>query len=337
MSFMIGYPTVPNGLFNKILLENSSRVQDVYFAWPGIASGRGTGCAAGTPEEERIEALLADLDLYHQAGLGLNLLLNGNCYGKDSLARSFFQNIGDTVDFLVTEFGLGSVTTASPVIAGFLKENFPNLERRASVNMEIGSVQGMEYLQDAFDGFYLRRELNRNISEIKRIRQWCDDNGKKLYALANSGCLNNCSAHNFHDNLVAHEHEIREMDNAFVFQSICGQFLKTPEHRERILEVTNFIRPEDLPLYDGLFDGIKLATRTNRTPAAVLLAYFSGSYRGNLLELLEPDHAGHFYPEIIDNGKIPADWAEKVLRCSKDCRNCGLCRDVYKQSRITLN
>ena len=36
----------------------------------------------------------------------------------------------------------------------------------------------------------------------------CDAEGKELYMLANSGCLNNCSAHVFHDNLVAHEAQI---------------------------------------------------------------------------------------------------------------------------------
>ncbi|MBQ8755283.1 MAG: hypothetical protein IJZ19_09655 [Lentisphaeria bacterium] len=336
MLFMIGYPTVRNENFNRILLSYREQIKDIYFSFPGIASGRGTGASAGIPEEERLDALLEDLNCFHHAGIGLNLLLNGNCYGKNSLGREFYNRIGDTVDFLVQEYGLSSVTTASPVIAGFLKKNFQELELRASVNMEIGSVSGMEYLQELFDGYYLKRELNRDIAAIRSIRQWCNDNGKKLYALVNSGCLNNCSAHNFHDNLVAHEDEIREMDNAFVFQSICGQFLKTPEHRERFLEVTNFIRPEDLALYEGLFDGIKLATRTNRTPAAVALAYFNRSFRGNLPELLEPDHAGHFYPEILANDKIPAQWVQKVLHCSKDCANCTFCRDVFNQSRITL-
>ena len=140
--------------------------------------------------------------------------------------NEFFNRIGDTVDFLVQEYGLSSVTTASPVIAGFLKKNFSCLELRASVNMEIGSVSGMEYLQDLFDGYYLKRELNRDLEAVARLSEWCDQNGKVLYALANSGCLNNCSAHNFHDNLVAHEMEISKMDNAYLFEGICHSFLK---------------------------------------------------------------------------------------------------------------
>ena len=33
----------------------------------------------------------------------------------------------------------------------------------------------------------------------------------------NSGCLNNCSVHVFHDNLVSHESEIAAMDNRCAF------------------------------------------------------------------------------------------------------------------------
>jgi predicted permease len=69
---------------------------------------------------------------------------------------------------------------------------------------------------------------------------------------------------------------------------------------------------------------------------AVALAYFNRSFRGNLPELLESDHAGHFYPEILANDKIPAQWVQKVLHCSKDCANCTFCRDVFNQSRVTL-
>ena len=53
---------------------------------------------------------------------------------------------------------------------------------------------------------------------------------KKLFMLANSGCLNFCSAHNFHDNLVAHEADISKMDNAYNFSGICHEYLKNTEN-----------------------------------------------------------------------------------------------------------
>ena len=338
MRFMIGYQMTADNRFLSLMLRNKEKIGEVYFAWPDIPSGRGTMKSGKSDSLYAIqEKLLSDLKLLSDAGIALNLLLNGHCYGRYSQARCFCEKIGDTVDFLASGFLLTSITTSSPLIAKFLKQNFPKLERRASVNMEIGTCEGMDYLAAFFDGYYLRRELNRNIGKIQEIRAWCLQNGKKLYALANSGCLNHCSAHNFHDNLVAHENEIREMDNAYEFSGICRSWLEQPEKRRDFLAVSNFIRPEDVNLYEGYFDGLKLATRVNRNPTAVAEAYFTGCCHGNLPDLLEPAHAEAFYPEILENSLLPADFGEHTLHCSHDCRNCSYCRTALEGALVNLN
>lgn len=40
---------------------------------------------------------------------------------------------------------------------------------------------------------------NRNLDKIKKLHTWFRKNGKKIFMLANSGGMNYCSAHNFHD------------------------------------------------------------------------------------------------------------------------------------------
>lgn len=191
-------------------------------------------------------------------------------------------------------------TTASPLIAKFVKSNFQDVKTRASVNMEIGTVQGMDYLARYFDGYYMKRELNRDFAAIENLSNWCRDNGKELHLLANSGCLNHCSAHNFHDNLVAHETEISKMDNAYSFTGICREYLSSPEHYISLIRDTNFIRPEDIHKYEPYFETAKLATRIHRNPAMVLGSYVRGKYSGNILELLEPAHS--IYPYVVENG-----------------------------------
>ncbi len=339
MRFLIGYPVASaGGMLVDLAISHGEQVVEVYFSWPGIPSGRGAGRGAGTGEAlGAVQRLLEDLRRLRNAGIELNFLLNGNCYGHRSQARSFFEKIGETVDFLVEEYSLASITTSSPLIAKFLKQNFPSLERRASVNMEIGTVEGMDYLAEFFDSYYLRRELNRSLDAIQKLRAWCDSNGKKLYALANSGCLNYCSAHNFHDNLVAHEHEISEMDNAYEFDGICKLWLANSEKRRNLLEVSNFIRPEDVQLYEGLFDGMKLATRVSRNPVSVVGAYLAGHFQGNLLDLLEPDHAESFYPEIVENSRLPEDFGERTMRCGHDCKRCAYCREALVGALVNLN
>ena len=155
--------------------------------------------------------------------------------------------------------------------------------------------------------------------------------------MANSGCLNNCSAHTFHDNLVAHEADIAKMDNAYDFNGICWDFLRKKENRASILKDTNFIRPEDIHLYDEYFTAAKLATRVSKNPIKTLRAYINGKYSGSINEILEPNHSGAIYPDNIENSKISKDFGKHVLNCNKQCAECGYCEKVVENATITLS
>ena len=229
-----------------------------------------------------------------------------------------------------------SVTTTSPIIGHFVRENFSELEVRASVNMEIATEEGMEYLADSFTSYYAKRELNHDLTALRRLRNWCDDHGKRLNLLANSGCLNYCSARQFHDNLVAHEQEIAIQDNAFVFHSACRSYLGSEKHRANILRVSNWIRPEDMEQYEEIADGVKLATRVAANPLQILLAYTSGHFAGNMLELLEPNYSELFYPVVLDNTAFPDDYNEKRCQCNRDCKSCGYCEQVFHSVKRTI-
>lgn len=333
MDLFVGYQLRRDRRFLETILQLRENITEVYFSWDRSPSGRS---AVGLGQDflpwEAAVRQQEDLREIAEAGIGLNLLLNANCYGADSLSRHFFQSTGDLTDYLIRELHLTSVTTTSPVIARFIKENFPGLEVRASVNMEIGTVEGLEYLAGVFDGFYLKRELNLHLEAIRHLHDWCAKHGKRLFLLANSGCLNYCSARQFHDNLVAHEQEISTRDNAFVFHSLCGTYLSDQSHRERILQLSNWVRPEDLDQYKGLVDGVKLATRIAPHPEEILLAYASRRYAGNLLELMEPNHAELFFPIVLNNRAFPPDYFDMRHSCSRQCGDCGYCRRVFEQA-----
>jgi collagenase-like PrtC family protease len=337
MKYIVGLPIKENTAFLNRLVKSKEDISEVYFSWEGIPNGRSTfGVKDSVTAFEIQKRQLEHLKLLSQNGLRLNLLLNANCYGKQSQSKKFFYGLGDLIDFLRRESNLVSLTTASPLIARFVKENFSSLDVRASVNMEIGSVEGLSYVQDLFDSFYVKRELNRNLSELLKLRKWCDDHGKQLYLLANSGCLNNCSAHVFHDNLVAHEAEISAMENGYQFEGICWSFLRDERNRGKWLERTNFIRPEDIALYEEITPAVKLATRVNASPVRVLDAYLNHCYRGSVMELLEPNHSGVFYPNYIENSNFDADFATHVMNCNKNCESCHFCAEVMKRACIKL-
>ena len=300
MKYMVGLKTTDEKLLHCIR-ENKEHIYEVYFSWGDFPNGRSN-------QLENVEYAPWELQNMQRSalqelsceGIAFNLLFNANCYGKDSQSRAFFHKVGTTIDYVAEHYGLQSVTTTSPLIAKFVHENFKGIEVRASVNMEIGTIQGMEYVADYFDSYYMKRELNRDFNAIKMLHQWCRGNGKQMFLLANSGCLNYCSAHNFHDNLVAHESEIAKMNNAYAFQGICREFLRNENHYQALINNTNFIRPEDMHLYEPYFTAAKLATRVHKNPSMVVNSYVRERYSGNILELLEPAHS--IYPYVLENG-----------------------------------
>lgn len=311
MKFMVGLPKY-NPDFTEYIMENSNSIYEVYFSWGDFPNGRSNQIADDIfTSWELIDYQRETLKKITEADIDLNLLFNANCYGRYSQSRSFFNKIGETVDYLKQTYKLKSVTTTSPLIAKFIKNNFEDIEVRASVNMEIGTVEGMQYLSDYFDSFYMKREHNRDFERIELLKKWCDTNGKRLFMLANSGCLNYCSVHNFHDSLVAHEDEISQMDNAYNFCGMCKEFLQKEENRFKLPEYTNFVRPEDIYKYDGLFEAAKLATRVHNNPKMVLGSYIKGRYSGDILKLLEPAHS--IYPYVLENGN-----PLKVIRIASD-------------------
>ena len=281
MKFSVGYQE--NDSWIDAIVANRMSVYDCYFSFGAMPSGRHGVC---DPMRQ-----LDDLGKLADSGIALNILFNANCYGARAESKALFGEIGDAIDRFSDGGALKSVTTTSPLVARFVKENFPEIKTRASVNMEIGTVDGMEYLADRFDGYYVKREVNRDLAAFAALKKWADANGKELFMLANSGCLNNCSSHIFHDNLVAHEAEIAMEDNGYAYRGTCWEYLKRETDKAKIMSRWNWVAPEDIRLYEGLVTAAKLATRVNVNPVRVLESYVSGSHAGNILDLMEPNHS----------------------------------------------
>ena len=300
MKYMVGLQNRQDDFLESII-QNKSHIYEVYFSWGDIPNGRNIQTQSEDYTAWEMQKWQAEaLEKLSANQIPLNILYNANCYGKDSQSRAFFEEIGKTIDYIQSNFGLSSVTTTSPLIAKFVKNNFEGMEVRASVNMEIGTVEAMEYVAAYFDSYYMKREYNRDFGKIAVLKDWCNANAKKLFMLGNSGCLNFCSAHNFHDNLVAHEKEISKMDNAYNFGGVCHEFLSNEENYAKLPDYTNFVRPEDIYLYEGVFEAVKLATRVHNNPILVLESYIRQKYAGDILRILEPSHS--IYPYVLENG-----------------------------------
>ena len=328
MKLSVGYNLQDRSRFLAACKEYSSQISEVYFSYPGMPNGRSV--APWEEDDAGEPVILSDLKRLNQYGISANLLLNANCYGGDSLRESFYVDILELVDSLQKQLQLSGVTTTSPMIAACLKERFPALPIRASINMNIRGVTAMDYLAEVFDEFYLTREFNRNLAEIRKAREYCDRHEKKLYLLANSGCLNDCPSHVFHDNLVAHEMEVNA-DDFRPFEATCWRYLESTANRSQIIRLSNWIRPEELHILDPYFDGAKIATRASSDAFRIVAAYARGYWHGDMLALTEPSHSGLFGPGGLDNNLFPEGYLARQLTCGKECTQCGYCQSVYRK------
>ena len=285
MLLSVGYPVINVPWFKSVVKRHWEHLGEIYFSWRELPSGR-------APLTFEIQARMeADLREFREMGLRLCLLVNGNCYGADAISTEFAGKIESAL--LEVKKCCGAkpecVTTTSPFAAHVVKNKFPEIETRASINMRIGTIEGMTYLKNSFDSFYVQREYNRDFERLRELKKWGDANGKALHGLLNSGCLNFCSNQTFHDNLVSHESELTDSPPLSGFHPvICHEFYSNPENAAKFREYGNWIHPADLAMYDDIYATGKLATRMTTDVEKVISAYTTRDFRGNPAELLEP-------------------------------------------------
>ena len=316
--------------FAELARRFAPRLREVYFPWPGLANGR----ALSSPRPNHEERLTADLKYCRGHGVKLDLLVNAMCYGErigSGELRIQTTNIIRHLDKL----GLYPeiVTTTSPYVAKLCKVDFPDIEVRASVNMELRNTAALEHLAPLFDSYYICRDVQRDLPTFHRMADWCRDHGKKLCMLVNSGCLRNCPWHVFHDLLVSHKdiaNLIQDMENQNE-DLLCNRLFDT-QHLPEFLR-SGWIRPEDIHVFEPKLETIKLSTRKVKYPFEIIEAYMNGSYDGNLLRLIDPYHGYSFRPNRIDNKSFPADWVTSGIagKCADNCVHCGKCEQILEQ------
>ena len=328
----VGYQHSDRYNFTDVIKKYADSISDVYFAWVDCASGRSViGGYDGYFDYGLQNILIRDLKLIKSLGIKLNLLFNANCYGEDAISEVLAGKVCSVIDFLSDNAVMPDIiTTTSPAVAFIVKERYENIELKASVNMKIATVKGMQYVSHLFDSYCVAKECNRDIELLKKLAKWAAENNKKITILANSGCMRDCSGQIFHDNMVAHEAEISKQKNIECMPYMCWNYLKNPTNHISVLQNT-WVRPEDLNNYEGIVDTVKIATRSHQLPMMVIASYAKRKYSGNLLDLFEPGHGPALAPYVVDNDKFPSDWFARTSSCKNDCENCTYCKSVWEK------
>ena len=139
MKFAAGFQYRNQGeLFSDMLPDYRPQLAEVYFSYPGFASGRPE---RSTCLPDALEQIEYELHKIRTMGIKLDLLINGNCYGPGAVSERFYREIAQLMERLNSLSLLPEiVTTTSPFAAHSLRKLAPDIEIRASVNMRIETV-----------------------------------------------------------------------------------------------------------------------------------------------------------------------------------------------------
>ena len=334
----LSVPYIPDIDYSGYLQTKVSFLESVYFSLD-----------SGPVLDSRIRFSSADIQTLAQglspfSGIKKYCLLNSRFICPDFyMSRSFLSQTLDKLETLYDACGLdGIVATDFYLINGLSRTDHPlvsRIEVLPGVNSMIDSPHKALALLEIIENtrfkppgkLILDRSLNRDLQKLETavlgIKSAYPDMGIEL--LANEGCIYQCPFKFTHDAQISLSNTglVRETTHKLNQELGCQAYFH--DHGHKFLK-SPFIRPEDLVQYENLADSVKLCGRTlgRRFLIRCVDAYAKGSFDGNLLDLMD---AASFLAASyqIDNKKLDPGFFTTLTSCTKECKCCNLCADLF--------
>lgn len=292
----------------------------------------------------------------HDIGVKVNYTLNSIMpFGSK---RAFVNSKYRTLDLLgfFDANDVDLITVGSPILLEMIKQYYPDhkFDIEVSTIMHVDTLTQIKYLHDMYGVKKVCGNLmkNRDFEFTKRASDLCRSLGIQYELMVNEFCGVGTSEYATHciyrdSCYICHSTNVNESDansfNNYPMGLCTAGRNANPANWLR----SNFIRPEDLGLYEE-FTGVDRFKITGRTGSAdyqmrTLEAYMSGSFDGDLLELWKPletikqvNVSDSVDYKIIPNKKL--DGFIKPFANGRVCANevcgttCDYCQRFYNKA-----
>lgn len=308
-------------------------ISEVYARLPkdNIGGGR---AAFSLPFVSKKNAV-TDIAYFKRQGLKFNYILNAVCAGNREFTDAGYKSIRALLDWL-SEAGVYAITVSMPYLAQIIAKHYPEMKIFVSAMAEVDTVDKVLFWESlGVDKITLPAyKLNRNFELLHQMQK---NAGINLQLIVNNGCILNCPFAQNHASASAHASN-KKHKSCGIFPDINFLMCRHKRcHDKSLFMKSDFIRPEDLSFYHhktGVLD-FKLVDRRCSTKVlkTIVNAYFSGSYEGNLADLL-PVLAGKSY-NVHDRWYYKLSYLKTLLKYSPfDMKAFG---DVISPMDIKIN
>ncbi|MBN1760785.1 MAG: U32 family peptidase [Chitinispirillaceae bacterium] len=268
--------------FNRLDL---SQVTEVYGKlredYPG---GGKSSMAQGEPSKREVRWTVEEA---HRRGLMFNYLINTTCIGNREFTRHGYRRIRWLLDWLA-DMGVDRITLAMPFLVELVKKHYPNFGITVSTQAGVNSLEKVQLWENlGADTITLSHvEMNRNFREIRRITA---NSTCAVQLIVNMICKRGCPFVTLHGNFNAHSSQSGTKTNRYnmdyYFVSCLARNFSDPVS----IIKSNWIRPEDVELYEGLgIKKFKIVERGLTTDALSVIAsaYTRRRHEGNFMDLV---------------------------------------------------
>ncbi|MBF0430868.1 MAG: U32 family peptidase [Fibrobacteria bacterium] len=276
-------------------LIDFNQVSEVYGKLREDFPGGGkSSMAQAEPSRQEVARTVTEA---HNRNMEFNYLINSTCIGNMELTRKGYKQIRKLLDWL-SDIKVDRITLALPFLVEMVHKQYPNFKINVSTQAGVNTLESVKYWEDiGANAITLSHvDMNRDFKELRRIAENTDI---ELQLIANMTCKRRCPYSTLHGNFNAHSSQTWAKTNRYNMDYYFISCLARNFSDPLSIIKSNWIRPEDLSLYESLgINKFKIVERglTSRALAKIIKAYAARSYTGNFIDLF-PTMSKYVYIE----------------------------------------
>lgn len=336
--------TKDNRILSLVKGEHLSYISEIFMPVPHsiIESARPYMAATQKEYETLIEE---NVKRAKEMGLKVSFVANKQFIPHEKL-RSTSLKLCKFLKRMKEEYDIDKVVLSNLYII----QQYGELIQSMGIEVELSILAGIdsysalkEYLTIAphITSVCLSDKLVHNLDEIAAIKQ--DFAGVSLKIIPNHGCLIGCpfeKQHHHYSACTFAEETDDMIQNSInielnIANDTCAGCRRYLSNAERHIKEMSFIRPEDIHLYVGAIDMLKISGREHSAENVIEMieAYGAQNYDGDLEEILDMNRAENTLP----NKGFPQGFGQKRSGCKNQCYKCNYCNIIQQFVKSHLN